>query len=101
MADPNKTERSVAVVKASEGGRPGVLRMTVAGRPTFYLYCEQRCEVGGVRLWKVWRLTAPEPYWVTTGGGRSAFSCDCRGFEARSLCRHVLALLSLQRKGKL
>jgi hypothetical protein len=100
MADPNKPRRHVAVVKKSEGGEAGVLRVKAGRRLTYYLYREIPCDVGG-RGWEVWRLTASEPYNCRTGDRASEICCDCIGFEARGLCRHVLALMALHFRGAL
>ena len=100
MPDPNSPRRTVTVVKKSQLGLPGVLKITARKRSTLYLYREIDCETGG-RGWEVWRLTAAEVYNCRTGMKASEVSCDCIGFEARGACRHVLALMALQCQGKL
>jgi hypothetical protein len=97
MADP--AARTVRLVQAASAAAPGVFCVRDSRRATYYVFREIPCDIGG-RGFAVHKLGLGTLYHVRVGR-RADCSCECLGFLARGVCRHILALVALWRRGLL
>lgn len=92
--------KSVKMIKAPVSrGMPGVFAFRAGKRTTFYLFREISCDIGG-RGWEVYRLTSQVAYHVRTGYKGANLRCDCTGFNALGMCRHVLSIQNFVHLGQ-
>lgn len=90
-----EVERSAKLLRKPDAkGRWGCFRVRQGDRSWLYLFREIDCDIGG-RGWEIRRLAAGFSYFTRTGHTGNMIGCDCIGYEARGLCRHVLAMTAL------
>ena len=99
MADADKPDRAIRLVRPPSLDGVGVFSIRVGRLTTFYTIHEIRCDIGG-RGFEVHRLGIGNLYHVRVGTPEEC-SCECLGFTYRGICRHVLGLRELVRLGKL
>lgn len=90
-------ERTIRLILSPSPDGAGVFSIRDPRRTTFYTFHEIPCTIGG-RGFAVHKLGLGQLYHVRIGQ-RQECSCECLGFLARGLCRHVLGLLALKRHG--
>jgi len=98
MAEPAGV-RTIRLVRPPGEGGVGVFCIHDPRRTTFYAFREIPCAVGG-RGFALHKLGLGTLYHVRIGK-RADCSCECVGFLARGVCRHVLGLLAMARHGLL
>lgn len=91
------TPRSITLMRSPEGGDVGVFRISEKKATTYYIFCEIPCEIGG-RGFVVHRLGLGERYDVRIGNDAEC-ACECMGFLAHNRCKHIEALLTLEKHG--
>jgi hypothetical protein len=99
MNGVSSRERTIRLVRSSTVDGVGVFCIHDRRRSTFYTFHEIPCAIGG-RGFAVHKLGLGQLYHVRIGK-RHDCSCECLGFLAHGLCRHVLGLLALARHGLL
>jgi hypothetical protein len=52
------------------------------------------------RAWKVPSKSNPDEKHLVTFTGRS-YACDCKGFQYRSHCNHIITIVNLRNQGKI
>jgi hypothetical protein len=98
MAEP-AAARTIRLVRSSQSDGVGIFSITAGRRVTFYAFHEIPCKIGG-RGFAVHKLGLGMLYHVRIGK-RADCSCECLGFLARGVCRHVLGLRALAGHGLL
>jgi hypothetical protein len=96
---PAPPGRSIRLVRPLDRDGVGVFAVSAAGKTSHYVLHEIPCAIGG-RGFEVHKLGLGTLYHVRVGRPADC-SCECLGFLARGVCRHVLGLLALIREGKL
>ena len=99
MAEPAAAPRTIRLVRSPRGDGVGVFSILDRRRTTYYTFHEIPCAVGG-RGFALHKLGLGTLYHVRIGR-RADCSCECLGFLARGVCRHMLGLLALARHGLL
>jgi hypothetical protein len=91
-------QRFARVLERPTADTPGLLRLTVAGKPQVYWLQEIRCDIGG-RGYELRKFgdRASDPYHVRTGRQPS---CDCKGHLRWHHCKHAESLTALEASGK-
>jgi hypothetical protein len=92
-------DRTVRLLRMPGASGPGVFFIRDPRRTTHYVFHEIACAIGG-RGFAVHKLGLGTLYHVRVGR-RADCSCECWGWLAHGVCRHVLALLALGRRGLL
>ncbi|HEY2787614.1 MAG TPA: hypothetical protein VGJ05_21840 [Fimbriiglobus sp.] len=95
----SKSDRSIAVVRPMGPDGVVVVRITAGKKSAFYAVKELPCEIDG-RGFAMHRLGVSPLYHVRIGKPEDV-SCECMGFLARGVCRHVLGLQALADAGLL
>jgi hypothetical protein len=90
-------ERTISLVHASLPDGVGIFSIRDPRQTVFYAFREIPCDVGG-RGFAVHKLGLGTLYHVRVGR-REECSCECMGFLAHGVCRHVLGLRALTRQG--
>jgi hypothetical protein len=93
MTEPSGRERTVRLVRAPTAEEAGVFCIQDAKNTVFYAFREIPCTIGG-RGFAVHKLGLGTLYHVRVGR-RQDSSCECLGFLAHGICRHILALRAL------
>jgi len=99
MTDPVAAGRTIRLVRPPGKDGVGVFSIRDARRTTYYTFREIPCAIGG-RGFALHKLGLGTLYHARIGK-RAECSCECPGFLARGVCRHVLGLLALGRHGLL
>jgi hypothetical protein len=90
-------KRTIRLVRSPAVDGTGIFCVRDRSRSTFYAFREIPCAIGG-RGFAVHRLGLGNLYDVRVGQPEEC-SCECLGFLAHGLCRHVLGLLALIQAG--
>jgi hypothetical protein len=90
-------QRTVRLLRPPAADGVGIFCVCDARRTTFYAFREIPCAIGG-RGFAVHKLGLGNLYHVRVGQ-REDYSCECMGFLAHNVCRHVLALEALVEQG--
>jgi len=98
MAKRAKVLRTVRLERPADADGVRVFGIYAEGTPTFYAAVEIPCEIGG-RGFAVQQLDLESFYHVRIGVPEQC-SCECMCFLRWSKCKHVSALLALERLGK-
>ncbi len=85
--------RSLRLVRQPDESGVGVVCLSSGTKQAFYTFKEVPCEIGG-RGFVMHRLGLGELYHVRIGRPEDR-SCECLGFLAHGMCKHVLALTAL------
>jgi hypothetical protein len=99
MADISRKKRTLQLDRSPRLDGVGVFHFTEKEASTYYAFREIPCDIGG-RGFAVHRLGLGNLYHVRIGKPEEC-SCECLGFLAHGRCKHLQALLSLERRGKL
>ena len=94
-----REERTIRLVRPAGLDGLAVVRIDAGPSVEHYVVREIGCEIGG-RGFVVQKLGLGSLYHVRIGQP-SDCSCECMGFLSRTVCRHVLGLLALERAGVL
>jgi len=97
MPRTKQKDRRVRLLRAPGDDGIGVLSLITRKEETFYTFCEIPCEIGG-RGFALHRMGLGDLYHVRIGAKYDC-SCDCLGFLAHSTCKHIQALMALEREG--
>jgi len=97
MTEPADRERTIRLVRPPTAEGVGVFSIHDQRRATFYAFREIPCEIGGWGF-AVHKLGLGTLYHVRVGR-REDTSCECMGFLAHGVCRHILGLRALLREG--
>jgi hypothetical protein len=97
MSEPADRERTIRLVRPPTAEGIGIFSILDGRRSTFYTFREIPCDIGG-RGFAVHKLGLGTLYHVRVGR-REECSCECLGFLAHGVCRHVLGLRALLREG--
>ncbi len=95
----SKSTRSIAVVRPVGPDGLAVVRITVGKKTAFYVVKELLSEIGG-RGFAMHKLGIAPFYHVRIGKPED-ISCECMGYLAHGMCRHVLGLQALAGAGLL
>jgi len=99
MAKSASVERTIRLLRSPSQDGVGVFSIEDRRRLTHYTFHEIPCEIGG-RGFALHKLGLGTLYHVRIGKP-SECSCECLGFLAHGICRHVLGLLALRDHGLL
>jgi hypothetical protein len=99
MPDTSRKKRTIRLIRSSSLDGVGVFCVKDGEAAVNYAFREIPCDIGG-RGFAVHRLGLGHLYHVRIGS-REDCSCECLGFLAHGRCKHIQALLSLMRRGKL
>lgn len=91
--------RTIRLIQPRDDHGLLVVRIDTDTESAHYVVREIGCEIGG-RGFAMQRLGLGPLYHVRIGAP-SECSCECKGFLYRTVCRHILGLLALEREGKL
>jgi hypothetical protein len=92
-------ERTIRLIQPPDRDGLAVVRIDTGKESAHYVVREIGCEIGG-RGFAVQRLGLGPLYHVRIGEP-SECSCECNSFLYRTVCRHILGLLALEREGLL
>jgi hypothetical protein len=97
MAPAARIPRTIRLVRHPAAGGTGIFCIRDRKRTTFYAFREIPCEIGG-RGFAVHRLGLGNLYDVRVGPSVDC-SCECMGFLAHGLCKHILGLQAIIQAG--
>jgi hypothetical protein len=93
MAKKRASPRSVRLVCPPDSSGVGIFCVAARSKLTFYAFKEIPCDIGG-RGFVVHRLGLGQVYHVRIGGPAEC-SCECLGFLAHGMCKHIQGLKAL------
>jgi hypothetical protein len=97
MTEPDGSARTIRLVQQPTFDGVGIFCIRDGRQSVFYAFREIPCTIGG-RGFAVHKLGLGTLYHVRVGR-REECSCECLGFLAHGMCRHVLGLKALVRNG--
>lgn len=97
MAKKRHSERTIRLVRPPDDTGAGVVCFTRGAKLEFYAVKEIPCDIGG-RGFAMHRLGLGSLYFVRVGKAEDC-SCECLGFLAHGVCKHVQGLLALTQHG--
>ena len=99
MPGTSRKKRTIRLIRSPSIDGVGVFCVNDGKAAVNYAFRAIPCDIGG-QGFAVHRLGLGQLYHVRIGRPEDC-SCECLGFLAHGRCKHLQALLSLMRRGKL